>query len=179
MGGLNNWIDVIVVVLVALALLRGFLRGFIRELFGLAGVIVAVVAGLYWYQELADYAIEMLSMVPWQAQVLAFGAIALAVGLLTAFFTAVWTRIIRVTPFALLDRVAGALFSVGKVLILLLIAVSLVSSFGIPPVQVYLDQSMAVEQLLQLRPLVYRFAEEWWPQSWNRPLWLFPEPQIP
>ena len=174
---MNHWVDLILAILVALAAVRGFVRGFFREIFGLAGLVIAVTAALYGYQGLASHMAAAYPLLPWQSQILAFTMIAVVVGLLAALVTHVWVRIIRLTPFALIDRVGGALFGALKVTLIALVILGVLWSLGIPVIQMTLQESHLTQQLLLLLPLVYRYGEEWWPEDWERPMWLFPGPR--
>ncbi len=176
---LNHWVDLILVILVAFAVVRGFIRGFFREIFGLVGLVLAVMAAFYWYQEVAVYLAAAYPVLEWQAQIIAFTLIAVAVGLLAAFITHIWVRVIRLTPFAFFDRLAGAAFSSLKVILAAMLILSVVWSLGIPNINILLEDSHVTQQLLLLRPLVYRYAEELWPDTWNQPSWLFPDPSMP
>ncbi len=179
MGILDNWVDLVAIILLALALLRGFIRGFTREVFGLIGMAAAVVAGLSWYRELAGYAAAAYGLSEGQAQILAFSVIVLAVGLVAALITHMGVRIIRLTPFSLVDRLAGAAFGGFKILLLLLIVISVLLSLGVPAIDAVLDDSLLADQIALLQPLAYRYAEEWWPAAWEKPAWLFPGPPEP
>ncbi len=176
---LDHWIDLVLVILVSFALVRGFIRGFFREIFGLVGLILAVMAAFYWYQGVAEHLASAYPLLEWQAQILAFTLIAVAVGLLATFVTHVWVRVIRLTPFAVFDRVAGAAFSATKVLLISMLVLSVIWSLGIPNVNLLLQESHVTQQLLLLRPLVYRYGEELWPETWEQPSWLFPGPGTP
>jgi uncharacterized membrane protein required for colicin V production len=49
----GKWIDLVVLVFLALGLLKGFKKGLIRELFSLMGAVLAIIIAYHSYQSLA------------------------------------------------------------------------------------------------------------------------------
>ncbi len=167
------WVDVIVIVAAVVSVLRGFYRGFIREVFGLVGALLAVIVAYEGYQNLSILFLENYALSIWQAQLLAFGLLCLGIILLAALFGFIWSRIIKLTPFALLDHLAGALFGGIKVMVVLVAVVALVVSLNAPPAHEVMEESRAAQKALLVLPLMYQWLEAVWPQTWSRPGWLF------
>ncbi len=76
-----NLIDVLLVVLIALNLLNGYRRGFILGVLDLAGWVLSLLAGLRYYQPLANWLGPRVNLWPemWD-QAIAFVIVALLVG---------------------------------------------------------------------------------------------------
>lgn len=167
------WLDLVVILAAVVSVLRGFHRGFVREVFGLIGALLAVMVAYEGYQSLSAQFLETYAMAIWQAQLLAFGILCLGISLLAALFGFVWSRIIELTPFALLDHLAGALFGGIKIVVILIAVVALVASLNAPPAHEVLEDSRAAQKALLVLPLMYQWLEAVWPQAWSRPGWLF------
>jgi membrane protein required for colicin V production len=59
-----NWIDLILVLVLALFGLRGFFRGFFREVLSLAGLIAGFILAVSFLQPVATYAAELWKVPP-------------------------------------------------------------------------------------------------------------------
>ena len=64
----GKWIDLVVLVFLALGLLKGFKKGLIRELFSLMGAVLAIIVAYHGYQSLALVLLEHYQLSTWQAQ---------------------------------------------------------------------------------------------------------------
>ena len=76
-----KWIDIIIMIVVGLALFKGFRRGLIREIFSIVGAILAVALAYHFYQELSQHLVQVYPLEPLHAQAIAF--IAILVGYLS------------------------------------------------------------------------------------------------
>ncbi len=170
----GKWVDLVVMAFVAFSVIRGFRRGFIREVFSLVGSLIAVVLAFQGYQELAYYLIVAYPLLDWQAQLLAFFVLVLGISILAVFFGFLWARAIRLTPFALLDNLAGAGFGVIKVGVIVVISVVLLGSLGVAPVDHVLEESITAHQVIVVWPVIHQKLEIVWPMDWPKPGWLFP-----
>lgn len=173
----GKWIDMVIVVFVVMGLWRGFRRGLIREVFSLVGALLAVAVAYQGYQELSLYLTATYPMVEWLAQIIAFGVLTLAISLGAALFGYFWSRVIRLTPFAIIDNLAGAGLGVAKVAVITIVLVAVVSSLGLPPIEQVLADSSIAQQVILVLPLMSQRLESVWPQEWPKPGWLFPSPE--
>ena len=168
-----KWIDIVIIIIVGLALFKGFRRGLIREVFSIVGAVLAVALAYHFYHELSLYLIQVYPLEPLYAQAIAFIAILVGICLLAALSGYVWSRAIRLTPFAVLDHLGGAAFGVFKVGVVLIVAVVILSHLNVPPVDAILDESAVVQEVRILIPFVQERLEAYWPQYWTKPDWLF------
>lgn len=169
----GRWIDIVILIILALGLLKGFKRGLVRELFSLVGAILAVIIAYRSYQDLSFYLMDVYPLAEWQAQMIAFVVLILGISLLAAFFGYLWSRAIRLTPFALVDHVAGAAFGAAKVGIVILAVLVIITAAGLSTIDMILEESSVVQQMRVLLPFVYEYLEANWPANWSRPAWLF------
>ncbi|HHT72680.1 MAG TPA: CvpA family protein [Firmicutes bacterium] len=169
-----SWVDIIILIIVALALFKGFRRGLIREVFSIVGAILAVAVAYRSYTELSAYLMELYPLELWQAHAIAFVSIIVGISLLAALLGYLWSKAIRLTPFAVLDHVGGAAFGVFKVGLVLVLAVAILSNLSVPPIlDTVLDESAVVQEVRLLIPFVQERLEEHWPPEWVKPEWLF------
>lgn len=169
-----KWVDIVILIIVALALFKGFRRGLIREVFSIVGAVLAVVVAVRSYQELSVYLLEVYPLEAWQAHAIAFVSIIVGISLAAALLGFLWSRAIRLTPFAVLDHLGGAAFGVFKVGLILVLAVAILSNVAVPPiVDSVLHESAVIKEVRVLVPLVQEQLEAHWPPDWVKPEWLF------
>ncbi|NLJ80532.1 MAG: CvpA family protein [Firmicutes bacterium] len=167
-------IDFVLLVLLALGLLKGFRKGLVRELFGLVGAVLAVLVAFHGYQGLALILSENYGLDVWQAQAIAFVVLMIGISLLGVFLGYLGSKAISLTPFSLLDHLGGAVFGLAKVGVVVLALLIILGAVNLAVLNVALDQSVVVQQISVLIPFVFEYLDEYWPNNWQRPDWLFP-----
>lgn len=108
-----NWVDVIVLVVLALSGLAGFVRGLVRETLGLGawiGAAIAAVAAFSWSQPLARRLIGN----PDFADPAAFGGVFLLVLIVLNLFARFVSGAVRTSALGGLDRSLGLLFGIAR-----------------------------------------------------------------
>ncbi|MCK9524944.1 MAG: CvpA family protein [Limnochordia bacterium] len=171
---IGKWIDLVILVFLALGLLKGLKRGLVRELFSLMGAILAIIIAYHSYQNLALVLIDTYQLSTWQAQTISFVVLLVGISLLGAFFGYVWSKALSLTPFSVVDHIGGAAFGVAKVGAFVLILLVVFGATNIAFVNSILDESVVVQQIGVLLPFVYDYLDQYWPEQLQRPLWLFP-----
>jgi membrane protein required for colicin V production len=130
-----NWLDVVLLVIVAGSAASAFARGLSRELIGFVTVILALAMGAWFYGTAAFY---LLPYVKTRAVgnlvgfVLIFGAIML----LGAIVQKIVKKMVKVSGLSFLDRLLGAVFGFvrGMVVAIAMVMVAMAFSPGnIPP----------------------------------------------
>ncbi|NLY10412.1 MAG: CvpA family protein [Firmicutes bacterium] len=169
----GRWIDIVLLVFIIMGMNRGFRRGLIQEVFGIIGSVLAVILAYRFNNELSLLILEHYSLADWQAQIIAFVTLALGISLLAALFGFIWSRLIKRTPFSIVDNIAGAGFCVTKVLVVFVLAVIILSSLGLPVIDSILEESAASQQVISLTPWMVENLEGIWPNDWPKPGWLF------
>lgn len=171
---IGKWIDLVILVFLALGLLKGFKKGLIREIFSLMGAAFAIIIAYHSYQNLALILLENYPLSTWQAQTISFVVLLVGISLLGAFFGYIWSKAISFTPFAVLDHIAGALFGVVKVVAVVLILLIVLNATELTIFDTMLDESIVVEQMGVFLPYVYDYLDHYWPAELQKPSWLFP-----
>lgn len=173
MGLIGKWIDLAVLVFVALGLLKGYRKGFIREVFSLMGAVLAIVVAFHGYRSVSALLTENYPLAPWQAQAIAFVTLVLGITLLAVLLGYLWSKAISYTPFAIFDHLCGAAFGVAKVGLFVLVLLVLFNSLSLSFVDAVLEESAVAQRMGTLVPFVHEYLEQYWPTNWARPDWLF------
>jgi membrane protein required for colicin V production len=130
-----NWLDVVLVIIVAGSIVTSFRKGFSREIIGMVAVVLAIVLGIWFYGMAGALFLPYLSS-PAAAHLAGFVVVFGGVLLLGALVSAIVGKFLKVTGLSIFDRLLGAGFGLVRGL---LIAVSLIlgimafSNNGHPP----------------------------------------------
>jgi membrane protein required for colicin V production len=156
-----NWLDMMLLIPIALFAWRGFSNGIVGEVLGIAGLIVSVfltfaymkpAAALFEpYFDTADYA------------VIAAGTV-IFVGTLIVFQLAAWLlkSILKLAKLNLVNRLAGLGFGVLKAAVVLSAALLLLAGFRLPPEQIR-KESVLYPVVTPVAPVVYDAVALVWP----------------
>lgn len=104
-----NWVDFVILAVLAVSALIGMFRGFTREAFNLATWILAFWTAFSWAGDLADRLSGTIET-PSVRLILSYAGLFLMVLLLGALLTHFASRFVRETPFSGPDRALGAGF---------------------------------------------------------------------
>ncbi len=126
-----NVIDIIILVILLFAAVRGFLKG----LFDAVASLVAIVAGVFCAIHFSYYAENFLtsSVLEWSEQtnrIVAFAVTFLGVVLAVVFVGKILTKLADITALGLLNKILGAIFGVLKWAVLLSIIIMLFDKFN-------------------------------------------------
>lgn len=127
-----NWLDVVLLILVAGSAVSAFRKGFSRELVGFGAAIVGLVLGSWFYGTAGSYVLPYLSSRA-IANFLGFTAIFVAVMLLGGFIGWVLNRVLKAVGLSLFDRVLGAGFGVVRGMLLAIALVMSMMAFSPGP----------------------------------------------
>ncbi|MDI9420210.1 MAG: CvpA family protein [Firmicutes bacterium] len=171
----GKWIDLVIMVICAVAIWRGFRRGIIREVFSLFGVLLAVAVAFHRYEGLSLWLMVSYPLIEWQAQLIAFVILAVGISMIAMFLGFIWSKAVRFTPLALIDGILGATFGTVKVIVLVTAAVVILHSLNVAAVEGVLADSLVVRQVDLLWPHLRMGLERAWPEDWAKPGWMFPQ----
>jgi membrane protein required for colicin V production len=146
-----NWIDAIIIVIVAVSAFSSLRAGFLRQASALIGFVVGVYAALGYHETLApslrvyigDYTIT---------KIVAFVLILIAVWVISAFLATLASELLKAIGLAWADHFLGMLMGL---LIGLLVAISLLllcARLSIPGISEALRQSTLAPFIFQLLP---------------------------
>jgi membrane protein required for colicin V production len=107
--GYVNWLDIVIIVILAIQTITGFVQGFIKALGSLIGLIVGIILAGRFYENLAGGPLGFISNSD-VANVVAFVLILLVVWGIFSIVAAFLTKLVSVVFLGWLNRFAGAVF---------------------------------------------------------------------
>src|ERR1700678_508433 len=108
-----NWLDIIVLLIVAASVFTSFRKGLSREIIGLVSVVLAILLGVWFYGTAAGYLAPYLSSRA-AANLGGFFLVFAGVLLLGHLVSYVVGKFLRVTGLSIVDHLLGAGFGVVR-----------------------------------------------------------------
>jgi len=129
-----NPIDLAILAVVGISALLGLARGAVREIFGLAALVLGFVVALAQYSEGARLLAPWIAD-PLLAQAAAFFGIFVAAWIALALAGALLRHFMRLLALSWLDRLGGLAFGLARGLVLVALLAWSFMAFGIQPEQ--------------------------------------------
>lgn len=157
-----NWVDLILIAVLALFGLRGFFRGLFREVFSLAGLIVGFMVAVAYDQRIAAFLAGHWQVSPLFLKGAAFVAIFFSVYLVFSLAGWLLHRSEKLLFLQTLNRSGGVAIGVGKGAALTALAILLLTSAAWLPQSARdkLDGSYLSAPLTQLAENLLRIGKE-------------------
>ena len=130
-----NWLDVVLLLIIAGSVFTSFRKGLSREVIGLVSVVLALLMGIWFYGTAGSYLIPYLSSRA-AANFAGFLIVFCGVVLLGSVVSAIVGKFLRVTGLSIVDHVLGAVFGAVRgvvIAIALLVAILAFSPGEKPP----------------------------------------------
>ena len=165
-----NWVSLVIIAVVALLTWRAFRQGFLRELVGLAALILAVpVAGVF-YDDMVPKVEPIIDDATVSALVsfLLILAGVIVAGQLIGYLL---RRGVDVLNLGGADRIAGAAFGALQGLLLCQVLLVALVNFPTPDIRTHIDDSIIATRLLEGAPVVLAIL----PDSFQEAVDLFRE----
>jgi membrane protein required for colicin V production len=125
----TSWLDIVILIVMALSVLSAVRKGFSREVIGLAASVFGLILGLWFYGSASVYFEPYVSS-PEIAKFLGFGAVFLAVLSAGALLGWVVSRFLKKTGLSWVDRSLGAAFGIVRGLLFSLALVTIMVAFA-------------------------------------------------
>jgi membrane protein required for colicin V production len=120
------WIDIAIVVIVAISMLISLLRGFVKEALSLATWIAAILVGRFFCVQLATLLVDKISE-PSARLAVAFALLFVGTLIVGALINQVVSQLIKATGLSGTDRVLGMVFGFARGLLVVAVVVGLLS----------------------------------------------------
>ena len=148
-----NWVSIVIIAVVALLTWRAFRRGFLRELVGLAALILAVpVAGVF-YDDMTPK-VEPIVDNTLAAGLISFVAILVGVIVAGQLVGYLLRRSVDILNLGGADRIAGGAFGFLQGLLLCQVLLVALVIFPEPDLRTHIDESVVATRLLDGAPFV-------------------------
>lgn len=167
-----NYIDVFLAVLLVIAAIHGFRKGFIIELASLAALILGIWGGVKFSDWTAKFITDTTGFHSKYLTVIAFIITFIVIVLVIHLLANVLDKTIKAVALGFLNRLAGIIFGVLKVAVILSILLILFDSVDqnmhiLPEKQK--AESKMYKPMRDLVPTLFPFIKLWKPEDWNRP----------
>jgi membrane protein required for colicin V production len=130
-----NWLDIVVLLIVAASVFTSFRKGLSREIIGLVSVVLALMLGIWFYGTVAGFLNQYLTS-RGVSNLCGFFVVFAGVLLLGSLFSYIVGRFLRVTGLTILDHLLGAVFGMARgalIAVALFMAVMAFSNGDQPP----------------------------------------------
>jgi membrane protein required for colicin V production len=124
-----NWLDLVLIAILAFFSFNGIRRGFVRDIVGLASALAALVVGMWFYGSAGAVLLPYTSSAR-IANLLGFGLIVIAVLLCGSLVGHILHRFLRTVGLSFFDRVLGAGLGFVKGLLVAITVVTALMAFG-------------------------------------------------
>ena len=151
-----NWLDIVIIVIVALFGLTGLWRGAIRTAFGIAGLVLGIILAGRYYGPFA--ALLSPGGASW-AEIAAYAIILIATMIVAGVIGWIVSRLVRITLLGWLDRLVGGILGVGIGLLLFAAMLAIVSKY-LPGSLETISQSALARFLIEGFPLLLALLPE-------------------
>lgn len=163
-----HWLDILIIVLLAFNLFRGFRLGLVKMVFGLAGLIAATSVAMKYVEGLALYLKAYVELIPdWLVSGFSYFLIWIITYLLIYQIGKLLSRVLHFTPAGLLDTLGGIILGAAKGLIIVIII--LVPVISMPFIKNTFSANLQGSVFLQWSEPVISWGqfmlEEYWPKS--------------
>ena len=124
-----NWVDLLIVVVIALSMLISFMRGFVKEIVSITMWLAALILALIYANPLAQHFGAIASHQGRYA--LAFIAIMLSVLIAGVVINAILAMLVDKSGISVVDRSLGLFFGAGRGVLLVAVSLMLVQFMGL------------------------------------------------
>jgi membrane protein required for colicin V production len=131
MTGTLNWLDIVLLAVLAFSVFRSFRRGFTREITGLAAALCALVLGMWFYGLAGSYVRPYVGSVR-MANLLGFAIVVLLILVAGSLVGMIVSRFLRTIGLSFFDRLLGAGFGLIRGLLIAITLLTAYTAFGPP-----------------------------------------------
>ena len=163
-----TWIDILIILILALTMLKGFVKGLVREACELAGVIFAIFYAYRTYHYWGDELIYRFKLPEMVAYPLAFGLLAVTISILAGFLGLLLGKILHYTPIRVLDHLGGIGLGFAKGFICVCLLLIFFSTMPFEGINATMNQSHLAQQFLAIVPRFYEGLDMVFPPEFPR-----------
>lgn len=120
-----NFLDIIIIIPLGIAVFKGFRKGLIIELASLAAMFIGIFAGIYFSDFVAEFLIKNFGFNANYTKAIAFTLIFIAVLIVVRIIAKAIEKMVDMIAMGLFNKILGALFSLIKYAFLLSVLIFL------------------------------------------------------
>lgn len=162
-----NWIDPVILILLALAIGIGFKKGLMQEIVGIIALVAAFFFALALHKVAASILAKVFPNIPkYITPTAGFVAMFLLVFLAITIIGWLLAKIIKATPLDFADKIGGMIIGLFKGALIISILLLLLALLPLPKeVNTKLDRSTMIRIIRKVAPLVYEKSKGLWPKA--------------
>lgn len=167
-----TWVDMVIIVILAATMIKGFVKGLVREVCELFGIVLAIFVAYTNYQHWGDELVFRFGLPEAVAYPVAFAVIALGISVAAGLLGMFLGKLLKFTPVGVVDHLAGIGVGFAKGFIFVCILTVLLTAVPLDTVSVAVSRSPLAQQVLGIVPRLYSELEEVFPPGfprWHRP----------
>ncbi len=153
-----NWLDLLMVIVMIGAVLRGTVQGFVGELFKLLGMICATIFALHFYVRAAEAFQRSFLLSAKFGEVLSFVLISILVILIFKLIREGWLLILKVDTKSSFSQWLGGFVAIFNALLICSLLFFFISLFKNEALNVFAEKSATGVYLRDLSPRIYKAA---------------------
>ena len=113
-----HWLDIVIIIALALAAIIGLVKGFIKMLFTLAGLVIGILLALKYYAPFSGWLSQYIHETS-IAKIAAFAIILIGILIIARVLASLLSRVVSWLGQAWLNRLGGAIFGslIGTILL--------------------------------------------------------------
>ncbi|WP_211231335.1 CvpA family protein [Halonatronum saccharophilum] len=146
--------DIIIVVVIAIFMIKGYRRGLIRQLTAIIAIIISIYIANEQYLTLSKTLIEKFEISKDLGDVIAFVLIIFTVAIIINYLGYILSKMASFMLLSSIDRFSGFIFGFIKGLLIVYIVVLVLSRLPIHFIEEIIEQSYLASKLLILNPFV-------------------------
>lgn len=154
-----NWVDIIILIVLAIGLVKGLANGFVRGLFGLAALVLGIMIAAAHYEQVTEVLFSRLEVGAQGQAILGFLLVFVIVLILVSVVGRILSKALKLASLGWLDRLAGGILGVVMacvftgVLLLLVVMAGFQSNTGVA-------RSTVAPTVISVMDTVVAFAPE-------------------
>lgn len=127
-----NWVDIVVLVILALTVVRGFMRGLVRSIFDIIALGVSIWLGFFWYRDVSLYLTHYVKLPGNFVYTLGFLLVFIGIYIAANLIGYILHRLIGRGFLGPVNSLAGGAVGFAKGIIIIWIALQIIIIFPLP-----------------------------------------------
>ncbi len=154
-----NWVDWVILAIIALSSLISLRRGFLKEALSLFAWAAAVFIAMTFRNDMSTLLVGVVSM-PALRELVAFLLLFIATLIIGALVNFTVGQLLKVSGLKFTDRIIGVVFGAARGLVIVLVCVILLPKLGFVTERVSWQQSQLIPHFAVVKEWAYRVAPD-------------------